>query len=271
MQKERLEKEQAKSEALTKQLEEEKTNHEEYLKFKAASESDQKERSEEMDRKLKQVTSDYEHLRKEIEAAKEEVAEAKDEAEQAKMELDVAKKTSSELASKVKAIETTVAAKGGRDVTKSAPSKRAAEPPVTAASADSSVPKRAKVDDSQKDEKPAATSSSKDADDAPELSAMKAKLLAKKAALAKRLEEKQQQGVKRKADVTDIDTSEGGTGEKEGSAPAEGEANVEDCARARLMARKNAKKKAKEEEKEDADTRSDGGGGRMGLRSSKKK
>ena len=84
--------------ALSENLEKEKTNHEEYLKFKASSESDEKEQMKKLSDEIEKLSDDNKNLREET--------------DQAKVELDIAAKAGSELAAKVKSLEEALSKSG---------------------------------------------------------------------------------------------------------------------------------------------------------------
>ena len=76
---------------LSEELEKEKANHEQYLQFKASTESEQKEQTRKLNDDVEKLSEDNKTLR--------------EEANQAKIELDIAAKAGSELAAKVKSLE----------------------------------------------------------------------------------------------------------------------------------------------------------------------
>ena len=222
------------SATLSEELEKEKANHEQYLKFKASSESDQKEQTKKLTDEIEKLSQDNKSLR--------------EEANQAKIELDIAAKAGSELAAKVKSLEEAISKGGAKD---SAPGDAdvvdppADEPPievvaygkksdgvpevVTAANTEPEIPKVVVAAESS------SAGGGASSDNAGEkMSAMKAKLLAKKAALeekkAKLAAEK-----KRKAEA-EASASEGDAGATE-----EGGDDEENKMKARLLAKKAKK------------------------------
>ena len=84
--------------ALSENLEKEKANHEEYLKFKASSESDEKEQMKKLSDEIEKLSEDNTNLR--------------EDADQAKVELDIAAKAGSEIAAKIKSLEEAVSKSG---------------------------------------------------------------------------------------------------------------------------------------------------------------
>ena len=83
---------------MSENLEKEKANHEEYLKFKASSESDEKEQMKKLSDEIEKLSEDNTNLR--------------EEADQAKIDLDIAAKAGSEIAAKIKSLEEAVSKSG---------------------------------------------------------------------------------------------------------------------------------------------------------------